>query len=179
MQSGHQRVLFALQQWKYWDEIQVGAEKEYAMPKERFKMLLPEYCRFMGLIVLGYRGLGMFSNEIDTIWHAHILNTLRYEQFCTTFMGKMIHHVPNLHKGMMKYQELAPNCEEPGPSCKEPDPSPSCLPEPEPSCIESTVPLSGFKSMREAFRQAYRITYGQEPGEVWNISASDGTTYTY
>lgn len=66
-----QEVLLAIQGWKYWDEIQLGAEKEYGMTRAEFERLLPEYCKFMGLVALGHTGLAMFSDQVDKIWHAH------------------------------------------------------------------------------------------------------------
>src|SRR5438874_735658 len=97
--SRNLEALAAIQSWEYWHEIQIGAEKEYTMSKEEFDKLLPEYWKFMGLIAQGHTGLGMFSTAVDKIWHAHILNTPRYEQFCIAIFGRMIHHAPNLHQG--------------------------------------------------------------------------------
>ena len=102
-----QELLSILQLWEHWHDIQIGAEKEYGMSQEEFERLLPEYQRFMGLIALGYRGLGMFSTEVDKIWHAHILNTMLYEQFCMKVCGRMIHHAPNLDLFHSKHCHIA------------------------------------------------------------------------
>ena len=170
------QILAAIQNWEHWQEIQLGAEKEYGMPKEEFEKLLPEYEKFMGLIAHGHSGLGMFSAEVDKIWHTHILNTLRYEQFCITIFGKMIHHMPNL-KAVPESKE--PDCIEPGPSCKEPDPSPSCRePDPNPSCIEAPVPSHNCTYTVEQFRCAYISAYGPIPEDVWHLPAPDGSAIT-
>src|SRR5579872_344224 len=124
--TNNQEVLLAIQSWEYWNEIQLGAEKEYGKTRAEFERLLPEYCKFMGLIAQGHAGLAMFSDQVDKIWHAHILNTLRYEQFCMTIFGRMIHHVPNIHTNETECEISTHNCIEPGPSCKEPEPGPSC-----------------------------------------------------
>ncbi len=120
-------ILFKIQQWDGWIAIQKGAAKEYSMPEQEFYLILPEYQKFMGLLALGYRGIGMWSQKVDVIWHAHILNTQRYENFCRTIIGEMVHHVP-----CCDMQRI-----EPGLSCGEPEPEPSCAePDPEPSCRE-------------------------------------------
>ena len=38
--------------------------------------------------------LGMFSPLIAGVWHAFILDTQRYEEFCTKLYGETIHHIP-------------------------------------------------------------------------------------
>lgn len=48
-------------------EIGQVAAKEYQMTPERFHQLLPEYQRFISLIIAGHRGLSMFNAEIDQI----------------------------------------------------------------------------------------------------------------
>ena len=37
---------------------------------------------------------GMYSIEVDEIWHQHILYTKDYEQFCHEVFGRFIHHTP-------------------------------------------------------------------------------------
>jgi len=41
------------------------------------------------------------SFEIDEAWHAHILHTKKYIDFCEQVFGKYLHHYPHLarHKG--------------------------------------------------------------------------------
>lgn len=38
--------------------------------------------------------LGMFSHDVDTIWHSHILFTRSYEAVCQSIAGHFIHHDP-------------------------------------------------------------------------------------
>lgn len=169
------QTLMVIQGWTHWNEIQLGAEKEYGMSKAEFERLLPEYQKFMGLIALGYSGLGMFSSEVDKIWHTHILNTVLYEQFCLTICGRMIHHVPNLEK-ITAYN--ISDCLEPGPSCKEPDPDPSCVePAPSPSCAEAGTNPSNQAYTAEYFRKAYTSIYGQIPCAIWRLTMCDGTAF--
>jgi hypothetical protein len=35
------------------------------------------------------------SEEADMAWHAHILHTELYEQFCRRHFGRFVHHVPS------------------------------------------------------------------------------------
>jgi len=53
-----------------------------------------EFKRYMALIGLGYRGLGMVSPEVDEVWHDFILFTKDYALFCQATFGEFIHHVP-------------------------------------------------------------------------------------
>ena len=53
-----------------------------------------EFKRYMTLVGLGYRGLGMISPELDEVWHAFILFTRDYAAFCQAAFGEFIHHVP-------------------------------------------------------------------------------------
>src|SRR5215813_13464826 len=90
------RVLNAfegIRRWEHWHEIQLCAQKEYVISADEFYRLLPEYQRFMALTA-GYEGIGMLSVEVDKLWHAHILNTKRYYDFCQQYLGRIVHHLP-------------------------------------------------------------------------------------
>lgn len=54
-----------------------------------------EYRRFMGLIAKGNRGVSMISKTVDAVWHAHILHTRDYADFCQAVFGRFIHHAPH------------------------------------------------------------------------------------
>lgn len=173
-------VLFKIQQWDGWSAIQKGAAKEYDMPEQDFYFILPEYQKFMGLIALGYRGIGMWSQKVDLVWHAHILNTQRYENFCRTIIGEMVHHVPCCDMQRLK---LGPSCgePEPEPSCIEPDPGPSCRePDPNPSCKDedtsSWLADHGQTALTAVtFFKLYTQVYGHVPlPEIWDFTGADG-----
>ena len=87
--------------WPHWYEIRRIAFKEYEMDPATFNRLLPEYQRFLGLVMLGHNTLGMFSLEVDQIWPSHVLSSHLWAQFCLEYHGKMINHVPQvpLHDG--------------------------------------------------------------------------------
>jgi hypothetical protein len=91
-----QRVLQKLQQiqqWPHWHEVYLSSRKFSQMNKATFDRFLPEYQRFMALCTLS-QGLGMLGNEIDDIWHGHLLMSKRYRQFCTEIIGHMVDHMP-------------------------------------------------------------------------------------
>lgn len=39
------------------------------------------------------------SIDIDEVWHAHILHTKEYANFCDNVFGQFLHHDPGLHSG--------------------------------------------------------------------------------
>ncbi|HEU5377734.1 MAG TPA: hypothetical protein VFV38_20095 [Ktedonobacteraceae bacterium] len=53
--------------WPYWSEIQRVAQKEYGISQVAFNQLLPEYQKFLTIILMGYQGVGMFSGEVDKV----------------------------------------------------------------------------------------------------------------
>ncbi len=61
---------------------------------ERAQEAIAEFKRYMSLIGLGYRGLGMASPAVDEVWHAFILFTKEYAAFCQAAFGEFIHHIP-------------------------------------------------------------------------------------
>ena len=47
------------------------------------------------------------SYEVDEVWHAHVLHTEEYAQFCTDIFGRFLHHHPHLGKEASSKEELA------------------------------------------------------------------------
>src|SRR5215510_12824427 len=39
------------------------------------------------------------TQDLDDVWHEHILDTRRYAEDCQTVFGRFIHHVPGLEEG--------------------------------------------------------------------------------
>ncbi len=64
------------------------------VPADKVEDAVFEFKRYMALVGLGYRGLGMLSPEIDEVWHAFILFTREYAEFCQAAFGSFVHHVP-------------------------------------------------------------------------------------
>jgi hypothetical protein len=57
-----------------------------------------EYVRFLTLKMIHPEASLAPSKLIDTVWHAHILNTEQYHEDCNTLFGKYLHHVPHLEE---------------------------------------------------------------------------------
>ncbi|TMC06755.1 MAG: hypothetical protein E6J41_17765 [Chloroflexi bacterium] len=55
---------------------------------------IEELRKYFKLIAHGYRDLGMTSPEVDAAWHALILHTRDYAEFCQSVFGRFIHHRP-------------------------------------------------------------------------------------
>src|SRR4030095_12304691 len=45
------------------------------------------------------------SQELDDVWHEHILDTQRYAEDCQRIFGRFIHHVPGLEHGTDRHTE--------------------------------------------------------------------------
>ena len=190
-----QKVLSTLEQmrvWPYWEEIYLNVVKEthmsYAsfvhavqagaisteaftqavmnstMTREDFLRYLEEYLKFMALSV-HCDGIGMTSSYVDEIWHAHLLVTDRYRQFCETFFGFYMDHFP-----CSQYELYGIDVRENTSQCK------CCK-----SCcgvklstmnrdeIDPEVIRIGILNATPTFIQAYTAVYGQKPDRaIWD-----------
>jgi hypothetical protein len=84
--------------------IQSIKSLEYKLTKDNnwtrpeYKEAEEEYIRFLTLRML-HPSVSIAPTElIDTVWHAHILNTEAYHNDCNIMFGKYLHHVPHLEK---------------------------------------------------------------------------------
>lgn len=70
--------------------------KESSWDLERANLVEPQYKAFLFLI--GTRRDHMFvpTQDIDTMWHTHILDTRKYMTDCAQYFGEYIHHYPYL-----------------------------------------------------------------------------------
>lgn len=155
--------LAQIQNWPHWSEIGLVAQKEYGVSQEEFHTLLPEYQRFMALIAVGYKGLGMHSEAIDKVWHSHILHSKFYRQFCASCIGRWVDHLPNL-------TNVVKQCEAP------PTPPPEkCVPEPIPDTppAKCGVACDYDDDPRDeadiCFAQAYLEAFQMSPPAVWGV----------
>lgn len=41
------------------------------------------------------RGVPMYSDRVDEVWHEMLMFTREYEEFCKKFCGQLIHHAPH------------------------------------------------------------------------------------
>lgn len=176
------KVLEAIQCWEHWHEIQLCAQKEYGMSAQEFYQLLPEYQRFIALTA-GYEGIGMLSTQVDKLWHAHILNTKRYYDFCQRYLGHIIHHLPcssyvlYVYNGNAEYETSPSKCNVPAPpTCEIP---PSC------NVINSGEDVSEIRdtifTAADTFYQGYKQCYGIVPApDIWErvalLPVTEGVT---
>ena len=105
------RRLAALEAFDLWFVEERLARKEL-LPLGLIPEAVAEFRRYIALIVLGHRGLGVPSPEVDEVWHALILFTQDYARFCDLLGAGFIHHVPHTSRsparplGEPSYKEL-------------------------------------------------------------------------
>jgi len=92
-------MLLAIDEADLWFVEERLTEKSGLTPA-RARVAIVEFKRYMSLIGLGYRGLGMASPEIDAVWHTFILFTKDYAAFCQTAFGEFIHHIPRTSRDL-------------------------------------------------------------------------------
>ena len=95
--------------WNKCDHSKIEAVTKYSLPQVIIRrcqkdfnysdqdmiLLERELKRFLILgIINDGATFGMYSKDVDNLWHTFILFTKEYAQFCNKFAGKFIHHVP-------------------------------------------------------------------------------------
>lgn len=74
----------------------MGSEEGENWSLEKVDSVGKSYKRFMFLI-LKYPGTQIApSKDVDTFWHYHILDTMKYAEDCQLIFGHFIHHFPYL-----------------------------------------------------------------------------------
>lgn len=84
---------------------------------QQTKQAISHYRMFLLLVYLYPNSQLVPNQEIDRVWHFHILDTMKYAQDCEMLFGRFIHHFPyfgkrgkidqgNLHKGFEQTQVL-------------------------------------------------------------------------
>lgn len=66
------------------------------MSIEKADELVAKYRNFLKLCAMYPNDSIVPSKEIDPVWHAHILDTAKYQQDCERVFGYMLHHFPYL-----------------------------------------------------------------------------------
>src|SRR5262245_22370497 len=62
--------------------------------EQRVERALHEYKQFLALMRWNPEVFLVPSEDIDELWHTHVLNTARYEADCETIFGYFQHHFP-------------------------------------------------------------------------------------
>jgi hypothetical protein len=151
-------VMSAIQAWEYWIDIKRVALKEYGMQPEKFDALLPEYQRYLALIMLGYTPLGMFSFDVDKIWHSHVLCSHLWADFCLRLHGRMINHVAQVPEGPYESGAICTTCR----SCR------NCSGGGQ-GCDHATP-----SGTAQDFISAYAQAFGVKPSAIWDLSEAEG-----
>jgi hypothetical protein len=150
-------VMSALQSWEYWLDIKRVALKEYGIEPEKFDALLPEYQRYLALIMLGHTPLGMFSFAVDKIWHSHVLCSHLWADLTLRLHGSPINHVAQVP---VPGEDQAAICT----TCR------SCT-----NCSGGGQGGgSGLHGTAQAFSAAYCQAFGAQPPAIWDLSEPEG-----
>ena len=78
-------------------EIVERCKKDHNYTDEDMLILEKELKRYLSLSLVKNKndvGTGMYSKDVDNLWHAFILFTMEYSEFCNTYFGHFIHHKP-------------------------------------------------------------------------------------
>ena len=62
--------------------------------EQRVERALNEYKQFLALMHWNPEAVHVPSEDIDEVWHTHVLNTARYQADCETIFGRFQHHFP-------------------------------------------------------------------------------------
>ncbi len=73
-------------------QIENQCEKEYKWSLNYAQRVGKEYARFLSLRAQNSQLSP--SDDVDRMWHQHILNTQHYADYCNKIAGKFVHHDP-------------------------------------------------------------------------------------
>ncbi|MEA2642206.1 MAG: hypothetical protein QOF51_3600 [Chloroflexota bacterium] len=68
--------------------------KDGVMPATWVDEAILEFRRYLALRLFSDRRTYVCSKQVDTVWHAAILDTRLYADFCARTFGEFIHHHP-------------------------------------------------------------------------------------
>lgn len=86
-------------------------KKEHHYEDEDMLLLEKELKKYLILAIV-HRGAelgnGMYSRDVDNLWHSFLLFTREYAAFCRDYAGFFIHHVPEIEeqRSAEKLQEV-------------------------------------------------------------------------
>jgi len=93
-----QESITAIMQYQM-PHVLTRCKKDYKYSDEDVVILEQEFKRFMALSLYESSdglGTGMFSSDVDNLWHSFLLFTKEYADFCHEHIGHFVHHVPEL-----------------------------------------------------------------------------------
>lgn len=77
-------------------ELMHSTEEKWSF--ERTKQAISHYSMFLWLVNLYPKRQLVPTQEIDRVWHHHILDTMKYAEDCEMLFGRFIHHFPYFGK---------------------------------------------------------------------------------
>jgi hypothetical protein len=141
------------------------------MTRGQFARYLPAFQQFVTLCAV-YPNIGMLSDGADQVWHAFMLITDRYAQFCRDVIGQPIDHLPcSLYE---LYDVTTPqarsNCVSsclPS-TCKGGGGGGGCTKSDRSTCDPEGI-KQGILTSRQAFLLAYQEVFQAQPDPaIWN-----------
>ena len=82
--------------WNYpFDQVKYRLVSEGVIPLELVDTAIREFRRYLVVILHATGSVGMISPIVDEVWHAFILHTKDYADFCNDMSGEYLHHAPN------------------------------------------------------------------------------------
>ena len=95
MTSKHRATLADLEAYDLDFLVGDPMHRQRVMDRGLHVEALPELKKFFAVkVICEPHPLVLFAPIIAAAWHAFILDTQRYEEFCTAIYGKTIHHIP-------------------------------------------------------------------------------------
>lgn len=83
---------------EYWDHVRSRFLAGHPdVSDSMYSWLLLEFKRFLAMNMF-MKSVGMYSAMVDEIWHAALLFSREYQEFCHDLFGEMIHHSPHTGK---------------------------------------------------------------------------------
>lgn len=83
--------------YEYLNQVKVRFLSEHpTITEDEYDWRLFELKRYFLLNAI-LKNTPMFSADVDEIWHEMLMFTRQYETFSERYMGKMLHHTPNLN----------------------------------------------------------------------------------
>ncbi|MGQ0635957.1 MAG: glycine-rich domain-containing protein [Planctomycetaceae bacterium] len=95
---------------KLLDDDAFDAERrngERLWDEQRVACALNEYKQFLALMYWNPEAVLVPSEDIDEVWHTHVLNTARYQAECETIFGHFQHHCPTFGESHEVQEEQA------------------------------------------------------------------------
>ena len=65
---------------------------------QQIKQAISHYLMFLLLVYLYPNGDLVPNQEIDRVWHYHIIDTIKYAEDCEMLFGRFVHHFPYFGK---------------------------------------------------------------------------------